>query len=102
MNLIDYINAVFPNLGQYSYLLNKASDVVDRIIGRSIELMDIKRPRFVKRLTRLALITCFSVFRAIKAIQRFGEDTGACGFSYAPWSTEQISVCYLLRTDGIF
>jgi hypothetical protein len=50
MNLIDDINTVFSYLRKYSHFINKAADVINRIIGCGIELVYVEGTGFIKRL----------------------------------------------------
>jgi hypothetical protein len=95
MNLIDYIYAVFPNLGEYSHLINQAPDVIHRLIGCSIQFVDVVGTRFIEGFARFTLFTGFDAFRQVKTVKGFRKDPGAGGFTYTPRTAEKVCMGYL-------
>src|SRR4051794_21274826 len=53
--LIYDIDFVLTGLGSKTYLLHKGTDIIHRVVGCSIQLVNVKRTAFVKRGTGMAL-----------------------------------------------
>ena len=92
VHLVNDKHLVFAYLRWYAGLLHQCLDMLHRVIRCSIELKDVQRALLVKRLTRLALVTCLTLCRRILAVDGFGKDTCTSGLSHASRTTEQIGV----------
>jgi hypothetical protein len=88
MNLIDDVYAVFAYLRWYAHLINQRADIFYRVVGRCVQLVDIKRSLFVEGCARLALVACFMLLRWVQTVNGFGKDAGAGGFTYTARSAE--------------
>ena len=42
MHLVDDIDAVFAYLWRYTHLVDEGTDVLDGVVGRSIQLVDVE------------------------------------------------------------
>jgi hypothetical protein len=92
VHLIDDIHLVFAGLRRETHLLHKRADIVNGVITRGIQLVDIKRSAVIKGNTGSAFVAGFTVRRYIFAIDRLGENAGAGCFTDATWTAEQESM----------
>jgi hypothetical protein len=76
MNLIYDIDLIFSSLWCEPYLLNQRPDVINGVVGGSIQFMDIERASFVERCTGMTLITSFPVRLQVLTVDCFCQDTG--------------------------
>ena len=102
MYFIDNVCLIFTDLWRDTHLLHQLADIVHRIIGSSIQFMDIVRPLFIKSHTRLTLIASFAISSRRHAVNGFGKDTCARSLSDSAWPAEQISMSKFLSSNRIF
>ena len=93
VDLVDDKNLILAHLRRNASLLHQRLDVFHRVVGCCVELKDIQRALLIERLTTLALIAGLAIGRRILAVDGFGKDTCASGFSHASRSAEQIGMC---------
>ena len=62
MNFVNNIYAVLSNLGRNSDLFRKVANVLDRIVGSSIQFMNIEGPGLIERETGFTFITRLGFF----------------------------------------
>lgn len=102
MNLIHDKNAVPAGLRRDIDLVYEGFDVLDRVIGGGVELVDAVGAAFAERYTGFALSARLHVRAGIGTVDGFGEDSGCAGFSHTPRAAEQICVRQLPPCNGIF
>ena len=57
MHLVDDIDAVTTHLRRDTNLIHKRANVIDRVVRRSVQLVDIERAALVERAARFTLVT---------------------------------------------
>lgn len=73
MHLIDDIDLVFSDLWWNTHLIDQGPNVVDGVVGCSIQLVNIVGALFVKSYARLASVTGFMFRCRFKAIDGLGK-----------------------------
>ena len=101
VDLVDDEDFVFSDLWRNLHLLNETADVLDGVVGGSIEFVDIVGALFLKSLATFAFVTRFSLRRGMKTVDIFGEDAGAGGFPDASRSAEEIGVSEFATRYGV-
>src|SRR5690606_5251554 len=102
MNLINDVHLIATGLRRYAYLFNKAADVFHRVVGGGIELMNIEGVTVLERKAAVARAAGFCFRRQVLAIDGFGKNTGAGGFTNTAGTTEQKCLSKLIVLDRIF
>ena len=92
MHLINNIDTIFPNLGWYTYFLNKLTHIVNRIIRSSIQL--VHRPALprVERFAGLAFATGFKFVSYILTVNVTRQNTCTGRFPNSSGSCEEVGV----------
>ena len=101
MNLIDDKDRVVALLRDDTHLLNKVTDVVNRVVRCRIELVHIERASLVERATRLTLVASLATLR-IETVDGLCKDSCTGGLTHATRSAEHIGVRQLSTLDGVF
>ena len=102
MHLIDDIHAVFADLGRYSHLVNQLTDVIDGVVGRGVEFVDVVGAVFVERPARLALVARLHILGEVEAVDGFGEDTATRRLAHATRPAKEVRLRELVVFDGVF
>ena len=76
-------------------MLHQRLDILNGVIARSIQLEDIIATSFVKSVTTFAFVARLSLCSWVLAVNSFGENAGTSSLSYAPRTTEKISMSKL-------
>ena len=92
MNLINDEDFISTNLWRNTSLLHQRLDILNGVIARSIQLEDIIATSFVKSVTTFAFVARLSLCSWVLAVNSFGENAGTSSLSYAPRTTEKISM----------
>ena len=92
MNLVDDKHLVFSHLRWYSCLLHESLYMLYGVVACCVELKDVERSLFAKRLAALALVAGFPLSRRVHAVDSLCKDSGTCGFSHSSWSAEEIGM----------
>ncbi len=101
VHLVDDVDAVFSDLGRDAHLVGERADVLDRVVGGGVQLVDVHRAILLERPARLALATRLHLF-GTEAVDGLGEDTRAGGLAHAPRAAEEVCVGQLAACDGVF
>lgn len=101
MYLIDDIHGVLTDLRRDTHLVDERTDVLDGVIRRRIQFVNIKRPLLVEGLTTLALIAGIVTVLRVKTVNGLCEDTCAGGLTYSSRSAEQIRMRQSVLTNGV-
>ena len=101
MNLIYNIDAVASNLRGYPDLFGKGSDIVDRIVGGCIQLMNAVGTIFIEGKTGLTGIAGLCCVRYILAIDGLGKYPGTGGLPYPSGSAKQIGMTQVIVLNGV-
>ena len=96
------IDAVSADLRRNTYLVDQVTDIIHRVVRGGIQFVDVERTVFVESFAGFALVACFGIGCRVQTVDRFGEDTGASGFTHATWAAKQIRMGQLTATDSIF
>ena len=102
MNFIDNINLVLPHLRRDTDLINEVADIINSIIGSSIQLINIERCILIEGDAGGAFIAGFNIRRKVFTIYRLCQDPCTGGFPNTPRTTKKKGLCQLIITDGIF
>ena len=102
MHLVDDIDAVLANLGRDSHLGCEVTDVIHRVVGCGIELVNGKTTSLVEATARLTLAASIALGCGVQTVDGLGEDAGASGLAHTSGATEQIGVGELSTGYGIF
>ena len=102
MHLIDDIHAVFADLWRYSHLVNQLTDVIDGVVGRGVEFVDVVGAVFVERPARLALVARLHILGEVEAVDGFGEDTATRRLAHATRPAKEVRLRELVVFDGVF
>lgn len=102
MYLIYDIDLVFSCLRRETYLLYQRPDIIYRVVGRSIQFVDIEGTSFIEGGTGMTLITRFPIRLQVFTVDCFGQYTGTGCFTHTSRTAEQEGMCQLVVTDRIF
>jgi hypothetical protein len=94
--------ALFSHLGDDTYLVNQTPDIINRVVRSGIQFVNIKRPRFVKRHARFALIACFNFRAQMKTIECFGKNPCTGGFAHTTRSAKKVGMSNVTGFNGVF
>ena len=101
MDLIDDEDGVLTYLRRDTHLVEDGFDILDRVVRRRIELVDIKRPLLIKRPTGLALVASVVSVLGVETVDGLGEDTRTGGLTDASWSAEEIRMRQTVLADSV-
>ena len=101
MHLVDDVDAVAADLGRDADLVGQGADVVDRVVGRGVELVDAVGTAFGEGTAGFALAARFKVGTGIAAVDGLGEDTGGARLADAARAAEQVGVGQLAPLDRV-
>ncbi len=101
VHLVDDVDLVTPDLWGNADLLHQIADVLHRIVGSRVKLIDVERGVVVESPARLTFIAGFHMLRGVEAIDGFGHDARTGSLSYTARTTKQISLCQRLVLDGV-
>ncbi len=102
VDLIDDVDLVLSDLGRDAHLLHEVADVIHRVVGGGVQLVDVERGIVVESPAGLALVTGFHVLRGVEAVDGLGHDTGAGRLAHATRAAEQESLRQGVVLDGVF
>ena len=101
MDLIDDEDRVATHLRNDAHLLDQVTDIVDRVVRRSIQFVDVERAIFVECAARFALVARLGT-NGVQTVYRLCKDTGASSLADTSRSAEEICVSQLTSLDSIF
>ena len=101
MDLIDDEDGVLANLRGDADLVEDGFDILDGVIRRRIELVDIERPLLIECPAGLALITSVVSVLGVETVDGLGEDTRTGGLTDASWSAEEVGMRQPVETDSV-
>ena len=99
--LVDDKHLVTAYLRWDARLVHQRLDVVNRVVGGSVQLKNVVRTLFVERLTTLTLVACLTIVGGVHTVDGFGEDTSTRRLTHTTRSAEQIGMCQLSAFHGI-
>ena len=100
MHLVNDIDLVATKGGRHLHLLGELTDVLDRVVGRSIQLEDVEGALLFEGTTALAHATRFPLSREVLAVDGTCQDTRRCRLPHPTWPTEEVGVGELPREDS--
>jgi len=92
MHLVDDVNTVVSYLWGYPYLVDQQPDIIYRIVGSSIKLMDIIGAVGIEGSAGFTDVAGFMLRSQVTAIDGFGKNAGTGGLSDTPRSAEKIAM----------
>ena len=101
VDLVDDIDFVLSDLRRDAHLLHQVSDVIHRVVGCRVKLVDVERGVVVERLARFALVAGLHVLCGMQAVDGLRHDTGTGGLAYASGTAKQERLCECVVADGI-
>lgn len=102
VNLVDDIDLVLADLRWDAHLVNQAADVVNRVVGGSVEFVDVERGVVVEGAARLAFVAGFEVFGRVETVDGLGHDTGTGGLAHATRTAKQEGLRQGVISDSVF
>ena len=88
VDLVDDVDAVPADLRGDLHLLQQGLDIVDAVVGRSIQLMDAERAPFAERDAGFTFAARLEIGGRVGAVDRLREDAGGTGLADAPGTAE--------------
>ena len=82
MHLVDDEDRITAHLRDDAHLFDERTDVLDRVVRRGIEFVDVERTPLVERTTRFAAVARLGTL-GMQAVDRFGKDAGTGGLADA-------------------
>ena len=101
MDLVDDVDLVGANLWGEADLLDQFADVLDLVVGSSVQLVDVEGMPFLEALAGLAFPAGFESFGGLLAVDHLGQDPGAGGLAHSSRSTEEEGLSELFVPDGV-
>ncbi len=77
------------------------ADIVDPAIAGRVDLNDIRGRACINSFAVRARVARAKLGSWVKAIDRFGQNAGGCGFTSAPWTTKEVGVGDPVQSDRI-
>jgi len=102
MNLIDNIYLIIAGLGRVPHLIYEVPDIIHRIVGSGIKLMDVKGTLGIERSAGITVVAGFTVWRSVLAVDGLGENPGTGGFAHAPGTTKKKCLGKMTVPDRVF
>ena len=100
VDLIDVVNLERGIGGSVLHRLAELADLLDAIVGRTIDFEDIERVSF-RDFHQLGVIGVKIDGGAARIVERFRENTGSRGFTGATGAYEEVSVGETALFDGV-
>ncbi len=101
MNLVDDVDLVLPDLRWNPHLFHQTADVIHRVVGSSVQLVNVERGVVVEGTARLAFVAGLKVLGGVEAVDGLGHDTGTGGLAHATRTAKQEGLCQSVVADGI-
>ena len=101
VHLIDDIDAVLAYLRGYAHLLNESAYVLDGVVARRIQLVDIETALLIESHATFTLIAGIVLRRRVETVDCFCEDTCTSGFTHPSRAAEEIGMRKPVGADGI-
>ena len=101
VHLVDDIYAVAAHLRGNAHLVGQRADVVDRVVGGGVELVDAVGTAFRERAAGFTRSARFQVRSGVAAVDGLGEDAGGTGLAHAARAAEEVSVRELSPLDRV-
>ena len=101
MDLIDDEDFVCSHLWRSVDLFYNLANVVNRVVGGSVQLKDIHRTPFVERLATFTFVAGLSVGLRAEAVDGLGKDARTSGLPHTARPAEKVGMSQLTIADGI-
>src|SRR5690606_625564 len=101
VHLINDVDFIFSGLWWDAYLLDKATDVIHRIVGGCVQLVNAERIPVLERSAAFTGPTGLNAFGKVFTIYCFRQDTRTRCLPNTTRPTEQKSLRQLVIVDGI-
>ena len=92
VHLIDDEDAVPSRLRRDAYLFGQVTDVINTIVGRAIQLIDVVGTLLVERDARRALVTSLAIGRGMLTVDGLGKNAGTSRLSHASRATKEVGM----------
>ena len=88
VNLVDDVNPVSSRLRSKTYLFYQFSNIINRVITRGIQFINIEGSTCFETNAAVTGITCLPFRCWVAAVDGFGQYACAGCFSYTAWTTK--------------
>ena len=102
VNLVDDVDFILSDLRGNPHLVDQTADVFYRVIGCSVQLVDVERSIVVEGTARLAFVAGLHVLGRVEAVDGLGHDACAGGLAYASRTAKQKGLRQGVVADGVF
>ena len=100
MYLIEDDDLVLAQLGWYAYLVDDGTDVFYRVVGCSIEFLDVDGALLIETAAAVAFFAGLTILVRVEAVDGLGEDAGAGSLAYATGAAKEVCRGQLMIFDG--
>src|SRR5690554_5003312 len=101
VNLINDIDFVIALLRRIPHLVHQCTDIIYRVVGSRIQLIDVKRAVGIECLAGIADIAGFYVLGQVFTIDGFCENSRAGSLPYPPGTTKKKGLGKVVILDCI-
>ena len=101
MHLVDDVDAVFADLGRDADHVGEVADIVHRVVGSRVELMDTVGAALGEGQAGLALAAGLHVRSRVETVDGLCEDPGGSGLAHSAGTAEEIGMGELSAHDGV-
>jgi len=101
VNLVDDVYLILSDLRGYAHLVDETADVLNRVVGSRVKLIDVERGVVVEGTARLAFVAGLEVLGRVEAVDGLGQDTGAGRFAHATRTAKQEGLRQGVVADGV-
>ena len=101
VHLVDDVHAVPAHLRRHLHLLHERLDVLYRIVGSGVQLVDAIGTALLEAHAGLTFPAGLHLRPGMGTVDHLGKDAGGSGFTHAPGAAEQVGMRQLPPLDGI-
>ena len=101
VDLVDDVDFVLSDLWWDPHLVDQAADVFHRVVGGSVQLVDVERGVVVEGAARLTFVAGLKVLGRVEAVDGLSHDTGAGGLAHTARTAKQEGLCQSVVADGV-
>ena len=102
VHLVDDEHLIAPHLRRDLHLLDEFANIVDRVVRRRVQFMNVVRASFVERHTTFAAVTSLPRRSGRKAVDCLGKNARRSRFTHPTRAAKQIGVRQFSAGNGVF
>ena len=102
VHLVDDEHLIASHLRRNLHLFDKFADIVDRIVRRRVQFMNVVRTPFIERHTTFAAVTSLPCRSRGQAVDRLGKNARRSRFTHPTGAAKQIGVRQFSAGNGVF